>query len=131
MNRNLIVWKNELLKKYRFNEFDSFGEIKKLKFRCDKNLIFSQYLFRKTNLLHDDDIFEKHIMIQFIWNEFNVYLVMTTSIKKNKNTLKIFEKRIRENYQTTKKIHDLNKKIQNRISFRFDKNAKKISKNLI
>ena len=131
MNRNLTIWKNELLRKYRFNEFDSFEKIKKLKFRFDENLTFNQYLFRKTNLLHDDDIFEKHIMIQFIWNELDVHLVMTISIKKSENTLKNFEKRIRKNYQTTKKIYDLNKKIQNRISFRFDKNAKKISKNLI
>ena len=56
---------------------------------------------------------------------------MTISVKKNENTLKNFEKRICENYQTTKKIHDLNKKNQNRISFRFDKNLNKISKNLI
>ena len=56
---------------------------------------------------------------------------MTISVKESEDTLKNFEKQIRENYQTTKRIHDLNKKIQNRISFRFDKNAKKISENLI
>ena len=131
INRNLAVWKNELLKKYWFNKFDSLEKVKKLKFRFDENLIFNQYLFRKTNLLHDDDIFEEHIMIQFIWNGLDVYLAMTTPVKKSEDTLKNFKKRIRKNYQTTKKIHDLNKKTQNRTSFRFDKNAKKVSENLI
>ena len=56
---------------------------------------------------------------------------MAILVKKNENTLKNFEKRIRENYQTAKRIHDLNKKIQNRISFQFDKNSSKVSKNLI
>ena len=131
MNRNLIVWKNELFKKYRFNKFDFFEKVKKLKFQFDENLIFNQYLFRKINLLHDNDIFEKHTMIQFIWNEFDVHLNITISVKKNENTLKNFEKRIRKNYQTTKKIHNLNKKIQNRISYRFDRNSNKTLKILI
>ena len=98
MNRNLIVWKNELFKKYRFNEFDFFEEVKELKFRFDENLIFSQYLFRKINLLHDDDIFEEHTIIQFIWNEFDAHLSMTISVKKSDDTLKSFERRVRENY---------------------------------
>ena len=56
---------------------------------------------------------------------------MTISVKESKDTLKNFKKRIRKNYQTAKKIYDLNQKIQNRILFRFNKNSSKISKNLV
>ena len=92
MNNDLRIWKNELLKKYRFNKFESLKKTKTMIFKFDDKLIFNQYLFKKINLLHDVEIANKNIMINYFWNKLNVKLTLTIPLKENENTLENLDK---------------------------------------
>lgn len=110
MNSDLRVWKNELLKKYRFNKFEFLKKTKAMFFKFDDKLIFNQYLFKKINLLHDVKIANENIMINYFWNGLNVKLTLTISLKKDEDTFENFDRHVRQNETTAKKIHDLKKK---------------------
>lgn len=105
MNLNIKMWKNELLREYRPNRFESLKKIEALKFRFDKNLILSQYLSRKTNLLHDAEIHDEETMICYLWESLEVNLTLTTLIRKDDDTLKSFDRRVRRNEETTRRVH--------------------------
>ena len=125
MNVNFRIWKNELLRKYRFNRFVFWKKAKNLVFRFDDSLTFNQYFFQKTNLLHDVEITEKNMMIQYLWNEFEFHLQTTISRKKNGDFLKNFEKRVQQNKIAIRRVHELNKKIDTK------NHIKIVTKNLL
>ena len=97
MNTNLKIWKNEFLKKYRFNRFETLKQAEKLKFRFDEQFILSEYFFKKTNHLQNARIIDENTMIRYLWNELNAQLILIIPFRKNENILKNFEKRIRMN----------------------------------
>ena len=107
MNNSLIVWKNEILKKYRFNKFDSLNKTKKMKFNFDneKNFTLNQYFFRKINHLRDVDILNETLLISYLWKKLNAQLILIISFRENYNTIKNFERRVKQNEIAIKKIH--------------------------
>jgi hypothetical protein len=46
-------------------------------------------------------------MIEYLWKNLELNLILTTSMRENENTLKSFERKIRMNEMTTKRLHDL------------------------
>jgi hypothetical protein len=66
MNQSTRVWEDELLREYRPNRFESLKKAEALKFRFDKKLTLSQYLSRKTNLLHDARIHDEKTMMCYL-----------------------------------------------------------------
>ena len=123
MNVDLWIWKNELLRKYRFDRFVFRKKAKNFVFCFDDSLTFSQYFFRKTNFLHDVKITEKNMMMQYLWNGLEFHLQTTISRKKNGDFLKNFEKRVRQNEIAIRRVHELNKKNRYEKSYknRFEK----------
>lgn len=65
MNCDLKIWEDELLRKYRPNKFEALKEAEKMKFRFDGHLTLSEYLFKKTNHLHDAGILDEDTMIRY------------------------------------------------------------------
>ena len=106
MNRDLKVWKNELLREYKSNKFEFPRQTETMKFCFDESLILSQYLSRKINLLHDVEIISENLMIQYLYNDLNHNLMLITFMKENDDILKNFERRVRQNEQTTKCIYE-------------------------
>ena len=107
MNDNLIVWKNEFLKKYRFNKFDFLNKTKKMKFNFDNEKIFTlnQYFFRKINHLRDVDIQNEILLISYLWKKLNVQLILIIFFRENYDIVKNFDRRIKQNEIVVKKIH--------------------------
>ncbi len=124
MNSNLRTWENELLRKFRSNKFVSFKKTKKLIFRFQESLILSQYLSRKINFLHDAEIRDEDIMINYLWKELKSNLAFVISMRKDEDILKNFERRIRMNEIAAFKIHDLINKIKSRKKFDIVKSRK-------
>ena len=110
MNDDFWIWKNELLRKYRFDRFVFRKKAENFVYRFDEFLIFNQYFSRKINLLYNAEITKKNIMIQYLWNKLEFHLQTTISRKKNDDILKNFEKRVRQNETTVRKIHEFYKK---------------------
>lgn len=62
-------------------------------------------------------------MICYLWDELDAQLILITFMKKNKDILKNFERRVPQNKQAAKRVYKLNKRAQNnRVQFKFDKN---------
>ncbi len=107
MNENLKVWEDKLLRKYKLNKFAFLKKAKKFVFRFDEQLILYRYFSRKTNLLHDAKIKDENIMIDYFWKNLNANLVLVIFMKENDDFLKNFDRRVRMNKTTTKKIYEL------------------------
>ena len=127
MNNDLKIWKNELLKKYRSNKFETLKKTEKMKFRFDDSFILNEYLSKKINHFHDTSIFDQNTMIRYFWNEFDIQFILTTSFRENEDTLKNFERRVRVNEQTVKRIHDQKNRFESFQSFRSNRYDKKSS----
>ena len=110
MNHDLRIWKNELFRKYKFNRFEFFKKVESFIFTFDDFLFFSQYIIRKINYLQNVGIINEDMMIQYFWNGLDSQLILATQLRENGNSLENFEKRIRQNESTVKKIYDFNKK---------------------
>ena len=110
MNQNFVIWKDELLKKYRFDRFEFIRKTQKMTFKFEKNTIFSQYFFKKTNTLRNDEIHDETLLIHYFWKNLNAQLILITSIRQNYDIVKSFNRRIKTNETTTKKMHDFFKK---------------------
>ena len=95
INYDLKIWKNKLLQKYRFNRHESLNKTMIMIFRFDEFLTLNQYLFRKTNFLHDAIIANENLMMNYFWKNFDVKLVLTTSIRQNDDILKSFNRKVR------------------------------------
>ena len=112
MNESLIIWKNELLQKFKTNRFKSFKKMKKMIFHFDdKKQSFNQYFIRKINLLHDVEINNENIIMKYLWNELKTQLTFVTSFRENENIIKIFNRRMRNNKQIARKIWKLQKRM--------------------
>ena len=123
MNVDFRIWKNEFLREYQSDRFVFRKKAEDFVFRFDDFLTLNQYFFRKTNLLHDAEIIEKNIMMQYLWNELKSQLAAIISRKKNDDFLKDFEKRVRQNETIVRRIHEFNRK--NRYEKSFFKNRYK------
>ena len=110
MNQNLTIWKNEFFKKYRFNRFESMQKTQKIIFRFDKKFIFDQYLTRKINCFKNVEINNEILLIFYLWKNFDVQLTLTIFFKKNLNTIDNFNRKMKNNENAIKKIHEFNKK---------------------
>lgn len=71
-----------------------------------EDLTLSQYISRKTNLLHDAGIFSENVMVRHLWERLDAQLTLATPMKQNDDTLKRFGKRVRQNEQAAKKVYD-------------------------
>lgn len=109
-NRAVRIWEDELLREYRLNKFESLKKAEALTFRFDEKLIFSQYLSRKTNLLHDVGIANEDIMINYFSDGLDIKLTLTTSLREDEDTFENFGRRVRQNESAAKRVHDLKKK---------------------
>ena len=112
MNSDLIIWKNELFREFRSNRFEFMKKTKKMSFRFDdKNLTLSQYLTRKTNLLHDAKIIDENIIVRYLWKDFEAQLILVISMRKNDDIIENFDRRVRNNERVVRKVYELIKKI--------------------
>jgi len=94
-----------LLRKYRLNKFKSLRKTKKITFRFeDKKQTLSQYFIRKINLLYDAKVQDKNIIVRHLWNGLEAQLALATSLREDDNTIKAFNRRIRNNEQAARKI---------------------------
>ena len=129
MNYDLKIWKNEFLRKYRFNKHEFLNKIMIMIFKFDEFLTLNQYFFRKTNFLHDAIITNEILMMNFFWKDLDVKLILATSIRQNDDILKSFGRKIRQNETVAKKIWKFEK--QNRFakkkSFKFKWNRRNFS----
>ena len=66
MQNDLKIWKNELLKKYRSNQFKFMKKIRKFIFIFDESFNLSTYLSRKINLLYDKRQIDELQMIHYL-----------------------------------------------------------------
>ena len=110
MNVDFKIWKDKLLREYRFNRFKFLKKTKNLNFRFDESFTISQYLSRKINLLHDVEISDQDTMIRYLWNNLNVRLVLVIAFKNDDEILKSFKHRVKQNKSAARKIHELKKK---------------------
>ena len=129
MNYDLKIWKNQFLRKYRFNRHESLNKTMIMIFKFDEFLTLNQYLFRKTNFLHDAIITDENLMINYFWKNLDVKLILTTSIRQNDDILKNFDRKMRQNKTVAKKIWKFEK--QNRFAkknaFKFKWNKRNFS----
>ena len=77
----------------------------------DKNLTFSQYLTRKTNLLHDAKIIDENIIIRYLWEDLESQLILVISMRENDDIIENFDRRVRNNERVARKVYELIKKI--------------------
>ena len=110
MNQNFVIWKNELLKKYRLDRFEFIRKIQKITFKFEKNITFNQYFFKKTNTFRNDEIHDETLLIHYFWKNLNAQLILIISIRQDYDIVKNFNRRIKTNETTTKKMHDLFKR---------------------
>jgi hypothetical protein len=66
------------------------------------------------NLLHDVEIKDENTMIEYLWENLELNLILTTFMRENKNTLKNFERRIKMNEIATRRFHDFFNKTRTR-----------------
>lgn len=112
LNENLIVWKDELIREFRFNKFEFLKKTKKMIFRFDdKEQNLNQYLIRKINLLHDASMLNENIIMRHLWEGLEIQLTLVTSLREDEDITKAFEKRIRNNEQIAQRVWKFNKKI--------------------
>jgi hypothetical protein len=109
MNQNLWAWEDELLREYRPNRFESLKKVKDLIFRFEDDLTLSQYLSRKTNLLHDAGIHDEDVMVSYLWEGLEPKLALATTIRDDGETLEGFGRRVRRNEEAARRVHDENK----------------------
>ena len=103
MNVDLTMWKNELLKKYRNNRFDSIRKIHQMIFRFDKDIIFNQYFSRKINLLRDASVIDETMLIHYLWKKLNAQLIFVILIREDYDIVKSFSRKIKINEMIVKK----------------------------
>ena len=98
-------------------------------FKFDESLTLNQYLFCKTNFLHDAIIANENLMMNYFWKNFDIKLILTTSIRQNDDILKNFDRKVRQNETVAKKIWKFEK--QNRFAkknaFKFKRNKRNFS----
>ncbi len=76
-------------------------------FYFDEQLILSQYFSKKTNLLHNAKFKNEYIMIDYLLENINTILFFFIFMRKNDDFLNNFNRRVKMNKITTKKIHEL------------------------
>ena len=81
MQKNLKIWKNELLKKYRSNQFKFMKKVWNFIFIFDESFNLSTYLFRKINLLYDEKQIDELQIIYHLWNDLKFQLILIISIR--------------------------------------------------
>ena len=104
-------------------------------FRFDKNTTFSQYFSRKINLLRNADVNDETLIVHYLWKNLNAQLALTTSIRKNNDTVNNFSRKIKANEIAVKKINDLVKKFrfqfsinQFNVQFKFVSSASRVQR---
>ena len=136
MQSDLKIWKNELLREYRSNQFKFMKEVRKFIFIFDELFNLSIYLFRKINLLYDEEQIDELQMIHHLWNDLKPQLALVIFIRQNEDTLKSFDRRIRVNEKIARKIHnqmkaektkERTKKYFKRNKFKYEKTYEKKS----
>jgi hypothetical protein len=114
MNQDLDIWEDELLREFRPNKFASLKKAEKLVFRFDGSLTVSQYLSRKTNLLHDAGIRDEDTMVGYLWEGLEPNLALATPMREDGDTLESFGRRVRMNEVAARRLHDLSTKTRTR-----------------
>ena len=130
MQNDLKIWKNELLRKYRSNQFKFMKKTRNLIFIFDESFNLSIYLSRKTNLLYNEKQIDELQMIYHLWNDLKFQLALITSIRQNENTLESFDRRIWINEKIARKVHNQMKaeKIKKKTKKYFRRNKSKYAK---
>ena len=112
MNESLAIWKDELLRKFRPNRFESLKKAEKMIFRFDdKKQSLNQYLTRKTNLLHDAEVSDKNIIMRHLWDGLKAQLTFVTSLREDEDITEAFDRRVRNNEQAARRIWKLQKRM--------------------
>ena len=129
MNQSLAVWEDELLREFRPNRFESMKKAEKIVFRFDDHsLSLSQYLSRKTNLLHDAGLDDEDLMVRYLWEGLEARLALATPLRETGDTLESFGRRVRNNEAAARRVHDLERRQSKSYQPKFTPSTERINR---